>query len=135
MTSAAEIVRSFVAAINAQGWDKLSEIVAEDFVRHSLAGGDIIGRDNLISFLKAEFVTFPDAEERIDDLLVDGERVAVRHQFSGTQLGAMGPYEASGKRMSASYLAIYRLERGRIMEAWAEWDNLAGLKQLGHLPT
>ena len=27
---------------------------------------------------------------------------------------------------------IYRLESGRIVEAWAEWDNLAGLKQLGH---
>lgn len=28
--------------------------------------------------------------------------------------------------------AIYRLERGRIAEAWAEWDNLYGLQQLGH---
>lgn len=28
--------------------------------------------------------------------------------------------------------AIYRLERGRIAEAGAEWDNLHGLQQLGH---
>jgi predicted ester cyclase len=31
----------------------------------------------------------------------------------------------------AEYLAIYRLPDGRIVEAWAEWDNLAGLAQLG----
>jgi hypothetical protein len=34
--------------------------------------------------------------------------------------------------LTADYLAIYRLEGGRIVEAWAEWDNLSGLAQLGH---
>jgi hypothetical protein len=34
--------------------------------------------------------------------------------------------------MTADYLAIYRLEGGRVAEAWAEWDNLSGLAQLGH---
>lgn len=44
----------------------------------------------------------------------------------------MGPYPASGKVLRATYLAIYRIENKRIAEAWAEWDNLSGLKQLGH---
>ena len=44
----------------------------------------------------------------------------------------MGPYAPSGRVMTADYLAIYRLVGGRIAEAWVEWDNLAGLVQLGH---
>lgn len=44
----------------------------------------------------------------------------------------MGPFPPSGKVLSSNYLAIYRIENHRIAEAWAEWDNLAGLKQLGH---
>lgn len=34
--------------------------------------------------------------------------------------------------MTAEYLAIYRIESGLIVEAWAEWNNLSGLIQLGH---
>jgi predicted ester cyclase len=44
----------------------------------------------------------------------------------------MGPYPPSGKLMTADYLAIYRVTDGLIVEAWAEWDNLTGLAQLGH---
>jgi predicted ester cyclase len=35
--------------------------------------------------------------------------------------------------MNAEYIAIYRVQDGQIVEAWVEWDNLAGLRQLGHL--
>jgi hypothetical protein len=54
---------------------------------------------------------------------------AVRHRFRGTQTGPIGPYPASGKVLSAAYLAIYRLADGRIAEAWVEWDNLSGPAQ------
>jgi len=47
-------------------------------------------------------------------------------------MGSIGSYPPSGKVLSATCLAIYRLERGRIAEAWAEWDNRYGLQQLGH---
>lgn len=128
------LVREFVAAINAQDWPALREIVAADFTRHSTAGGEPAVRslDQLVGFLQGEFLSFPDAEETVADLLAEGDKVAARHHFRGTQTGPMGPYPASGKVMAATYLAIYRIENERIAEAWAEWDNLAGLKQLGH---
>jgi len=44
----------------------------------------------------------------------------------------MGSYPSTGKVMNAEYIAIYRVWNGQVIEAWAEWDNLAGLKQLGH---
>lgn len=33
--------------------------------------------------------------------------------------------------MRARYLAMCRVRDGRIVEAWAEWDNLTGQAQLG----
>ena len=86
-------------------------------------------------FLKSEYVTFPDATEVLEDLVAEGDKVAARHRFRGTQLGPLGTYPASGRVLEATYLAIYRIEDGRIAEAWAEWDNLAGLRQLGHRMT
>ena len=66
------------------------------------------------------------------DLVAEGEKVAVRSHFFGTQSGYLGSYPPFGKVLSATTLAIYRIEEGRIAEAWAEWDNLYGLRQLGH---
>lgn len=78
-------------------------------------------------------MTFPDGHETIEDMLIDGNKVAVRHRFFGTQLGNLGPLPPSGTTMTADYLAIYRIAGNRIVEAWVEWDNVNGLTQLGYL--
>jgi steroid delta-isomerase-like uncharacterized protein len=128
------VVRAFVEAVNAQDWPRVIDLLAPDFTRHSAAAGEpqVRSAKDLVAFLQAEFATFPDAKETLVDLVAEVDRVAARHQFRGTQLGPMGPFPPSGKVLSSHYLAIYRIENHRIAEAWAEWDNLAGLKQLGH---
>lgn len=129
------VVKAFVQAVNSQDWGRLTNLVAPSFVRHSSAGGmpGIRSRNELVHFLKGEFKIFPDACESICDILAEGDRVAVRHSFRGTQMGAIGNYPPTGRIMASDYLAIYRLVDGVISEAWVEWDNLSGLQQLGHL--
>lgn len=128
------LVRAFVEAINAQDWPRLLALLAPDFTRHSSAAGEpeVRSAKDLVAFLQAEFVIFPDATETLLDLVAEGDKVAARHHFCGTQSGPMGPFPPSGKVLNANYLAIYRVENQRIAEAWAEWDTLAGLRQLGH---
>jgi len=128
------LIRTFVEAINAQDWPRVLATLASDFTRHSTAAGEPAVRSatDLVAFLQAEFATFPDATETLLDLVAEGDKVAARHEFRGTQLGPMGPFPPTGRVLHATYLAIYRIENQRIAEAWAEWDNLAGLKQLGH---
>jgi predicted ester cyclase len=128
------LVRSFVDAVNAQDWSRVRDLVAPDFTRHSAAAGEpeVRSAEELVAFLQAEFATFPDATEALLDLVAEGDRVAARHHFRGTQLGPLGPFPPSGKLLNSNYLAIYRIAHRRLAEAWAEWDNLAGLRQLGH---
>lgn len=128
------LVRAFVEAINAKDWQRVLGLLASDFRRHSTAAGQpgVKSARDLVAFLQAEFVTFPDASETLLDLVAEGDKVAARHQFRGTQLGAMGSFPPSGRLLEATYMAIYRIENRRIAEAWAEWDNLAALRQLGH---
>ena|ERR1700722_15299992 len=130
-----QTVQAFVDAINAQDWSRLDAVVAQDFVRHSIAAGDpaVRSRADLVEFLRREFQIFPDAEEIILDIFAEAEKVAVRHYFCGSQHAALGSYLPTGKTMNAEYIAIYRVQDGQIVEAWVEWDNLAGLRQLGHL--
>lgn len=127
-------VRAFVEAVNAKDWSRLRQVVAVDFRRHSVAAGrpGVASVEDLIHFLEQEYSTFPDACETIEDMLAEDDKVAVRHRFRGIQTGPLGPLPPTGKRLDATYLAIYRLHAGQIVEVWAEWDNMAGLRQLGH---
>jgi steroid delta-isomerase-like uncharacterized protein len=129
------LVRAFVDAINAQDWQRVLGLLASDFQRHSMAGGEpaVSSAKSLVAFLQAEFVTFPDACETLLDLVAEADKVAARHHFRGTQLGPMGRFPPSGRVLEATYIAIYRVQEQRIAEAWVEWDNWAGLKQLGHV--
>lgn len=122
------VIRSFVDSVNSQNWDRLRILLVPNFIRHGNAAGAAAVRsaEELITYLKGEYVTFPDPEETLLDLVAEGESVAVRSNFRGTQVGSMGSYPPSNKVLSATYLAIYRLERGRIAEAWVEWDNIMG---------
>ncbi len=99
------IIRDFVDAINSQSWKKLRKLVARNFVRHSHAGGKpgVTSREDLIKFLCNELEVFPDAHEQLEDLIAEGNKVAARHRFEGTQTGSMGPFPASGKIMKAEY--------------------------------
>lgn len=130
-----KLIESFVLAINTSDWDSLRRIVAPNFIRHSYAAGEpgVGSCEDLIEFLQSEAQSFPDGREELLDLVAEENKVAARHRFSGTQTGFLGPFPPTSKKMLAEYLAIYRIEDGRIAEAWAEWDNQSGLTQLGHL--
>ncbi len=128
-----QAVRAFVEAINARDWTELRRVVADSFTRTSLAGGGgVSSGDELVAFLQREAVTFPDAHESIDDMIAEGDRVAVRHSFRGRQAGPLGDLPPTHRVLASTYIAIYRLEQGKIVEAWAEWDNLYTLRALGH---
>lgn len=129
------LVRAYTNAINERNWDMLDNIVSNNFVRHSFAAGEpgVKSRGDLIQFFRTQEKIFPKFKDRILDIVAEDDKVAARHHFQGTQLGAMGSYAASGKDMDIVYLAIYRFEKGVIVEAWVEWDNYTSMKQLGHM--
>lgn len=126
-----EVVMAFVRAVNDQDWFAVEALLAPGFVRHSDAGGTVDGRGELVAFLQEEYATFPDAHEEVEAVIAEGDLVAARHVFTGTQDGRLGDHPPSGRRMQAHYLAMYRVVDGRIVEAWAEWDNQTGQVQLG----
>lgn len=127
-----QVVRLLVAAINRADWVALEGLLDPAFRRHSLAAGSagIETAREFIDFLKAERTTYPDAEETLLQCFTSGDMVAARHEFTGTQRGALGPHPPTNRTVRSVYIALYRVERGRLMEAWAEWDNLSDLRQL-----
>jgi predicted ester cyclase len=127
-------VRQLVDAINRSDWAALRGLLHPAFRRHSAAAGGagVETAAELLQYLEDEHQTYPDAHEELLDIFSSGSKVAARHLFTGTQLGALGPYPPTGKRVRSVYIALYRVESGLIAESWAEWDPAADLRQLGH---
>ena len=114
------------------------EIFADDYVmhqHHDPDGSGDLGLDALLAFVTAFRTTFPDLEDRIDLQLAEGDLVCTRFTSTGTQRGPLQGIPATGRRASWTGTVIDRVQDGRIVESWGNWDMMGMLQQLGVLPT
>lgn len=86
--------------------------------------------ESLLEHILASERTFPDYRMRVEDLLVDNDRVAVRFTLSGSQLGDFYGLPPSGRAVEVPGIIIYRLEADRIAAHWLHLDTAALQQQL-----
>ena len=77
---------------------------------------------------------FPDLHFKILDVIEEGSRVAVRWTSLGTHNGVFAGVAPTGRQVYNEGVAIYRVENGRVVEAWSHVDRLGVLQQIGVLP-
>jgi predicted ester cyclase len=75
--------------------------------------------------------TFPDFSMRIEDMIVEGDRVATRVTGRGTHTGAWMQIEPTGSIVEVKGINIDRVADGRIVEHWGEADTIGMLVQMG----
>lgn len=131
-----EIVRLQAKAVNERDLNLLAQTTATDLLRHCQATPDIQvdSLEDFEEFLKSDWLAFPDSVITIQQMVAEGDRVALQATYSGTQTGPMGPFPASGKPVSLEFIAIFRIAGDKIAEIWVTWDNIAVLSQLGYFP-
>jgi predicted ester cyclase len=60
--------------------------------------------------------------------------VAARFLVEVDHVGEFQGIAPSGRRISFTGMALYRMERGQIAETWLQLDGLSFLGQLGAIP-
>jgi len=130
-----QLAESMVKAINDRDLDRLDQLMSPNVVRHSAATAGVIVTNlaEFKAFLQSDFSAVPDSVMKIDVIFGNQNFVGMRATYSGTQSGAMGPFPATGKRFELPFVGILRIDQGKILEMWVEWDNVYALTQLGHL--
>jgi len=73
---------------------------------------------------------FPDFKFTIEDMIGEGDRVAVRYRFDGTHLGAYLEIPPTGKKIYIKNMGIFRLYAGKLEESWRISDMLDFMQQM-----
>ena len=107
----------------------VADVFAADCVVHDPIG-EIRGTGALRESVRSWFEAMPDLRIRIEKVLADGDHVAYRFNFQGTQKGQFMGFRASGNQVHGSINAIAWIVDGKIAEQWQSWDFHGFLLQL-----
>jgi predicted ester cyclase len=111
-----------------------NEIVAPDFVDHTNPPGMQQGIENhkqIVTILRA---AFPDLHWDFEDLVAEGDKVAIRITMHGTHQGEFFGIPPTGKPVAVSGIHIMRYANGKLVEHWGNNNDLGMMQQLGVVP-
>ena len=129
-----DIARRFIQEVFVQADPAaVDELASEDFMPHSW-GAMPPGRDSLKAAQKRVMQGLSDARMTIEDMIAEGDRVAVRLTSHGRHDGEFMGMPASGKEYDISETHIFRIADGQVAEHWRDADMLGQMRQLGALP-
>jgi ketosteroid isomerase-like protein len=110
MSQQTDLLREIAAAKSAGAPDRIADWFTEDFRLHEPGAPPLPAGHAGAAQMLARFRSLtPPINLAILDMIEEGDRVAVRWQFTATY---------DGKPFEQSIVAIYRFEQGRIAEDW-----------------
>ena len=110
------------------------EIVAADYYNHD-APDPNLGSEGVKAAVTMFKNALPDAQLNIAFQLAEEDKVVTRYTWSGTHLGEYYGIPATGKRVNWTSTVTFRIDDGKIREAWLNSDRLGLMQQLGVVPT
>jgi steroid delta-isomerase-like uncharacterized protein len=128
------LVRSFDALFNEKRVDDADEFYAQDYVDHSPVPGQAPGLDGAKQKWRMYLAGIPDLHAIVEDMVAEGDKVAVRWIVEGTHSGELLGIPPTGRPVRISGISIYRLAEGKIVEQFERWDKLDLTQQLGVIP-
>lgn len=129
----AVIARLFADVLNGGRLEILNRIIAPNYVEHSPAPGQAPGVAGVRAKIAGLRAAFPDIHFTLEAMVAQGDLVAARWHFTGTQTGKLGEIAPTGRSVRVDGIDFYRVVDGRIAAHWACEDQLGLLRQLGAL--
>lgn len=121
-----EVVRRFYEPFRTGDTAVYGEVLAPDWIDVPLAPGQEQGPAGMVEQIAAFRHAMPDYAVTHEDLVVQGDKVAVRNTVSGTHQGAFMGIQPTGRRIEMRTMDIHQVRDGRIVVTW-HLEDFAGL--------
>ena len=113
--------------------DALAEVYAEDIVVHE-PDEDVRGVEGLKQFVSMIRSAIPDLHITLEDDIAEGDKVVSRWRAQGTHQGELMGIAPTSNQVTITGITIHRIEEGKIVEEWENWDALGPMQQIGAVP-
>jgi steroid delta-isomerase-like uncharacterized protein len=126
--------RWFEEVVTGGRLDVADELLSPDYRLHlpgSTEPVDAGAHKRLVATFRS---AFPDWTESVEDAIAEGDKVVLRVTGRGAHQGAFDGVPATGRVVTVTGIGIARVHDGRIAEAWAAYDALGLMQQVGAIP-
>ncbi len=124
--------RVFDEIFNEGKFEVADEIYAKDFVNHGVHRDVGLKEDQ--DAARGWKLAFPDGKMTVLKEIAEGDLVTVLYAGTGSNTGEGNGLPATGKKIEARGITIWRIVNGKITEEWSEFDRFGIMRDLGLLP-
>ena len=128
------LARRYLDAIDRGDLAALDQVLSPDYRYHLPGSPEPLDREGHRQFLTAFYAACPDLSHTVEDMIAEGDRVATRATDRGTHRGELMGIPPTGKQVTWTETHIGRYRDGKLVEHWADIDQLGMLQQLGVMP-
>jgi len=116
-------------------YDVADELVAPGAKGHDPALPEpTMGPQGLKEAARGYREAFPDLRATVEQVIEQGDYVALRWTCRGTHKGELFGIAPTGKGVTVTGTTIDQWKNGKLAESWTNWDTLGLLQQLGAVP-
>ena len=129
-----EKIRQIAIDFFSEIWNQGDESAIDKFISVNTVGNDPqfgTGRESFRKKWREWQRAFPDINFRIDDVIVEGNKVVTRWHLTGTQSGPLEGMPPSNKKVAVDGVSIDEIKNGKLISGFDAWDSLNFRKQLG----
>ncbi len=125
------LVNRYVEAFNTANFTLFEAVFDYDVVDHNPPPKQGPGLSGIKQTFQMMDAAFPNSHLTVEDVIADGDRVAVRMTIRATHQGEFRGVAPTGKPIAMTRISIFRVANGKIVEWWHNEDILGMLRQLG----
>ena len=128
-----EVLRHAFEIMRQKELDTFFEILDPGYIAH-FAIGDLL-LEQYKQFETMYFAAFPDASATIEEIVAEGDKVAIRVTWRMTHKGEFMGIAPTENKIEMTNTLIFRIAFGKLVENWATVDEMSLWQQLGFLPS
>jgi steroid delta-isomerase-like uncharacterized protein len=130
------LIHRFVEEVfNRGNLDVVEEIYAPIYVGHTAGLPEqTLGPEGVKEFVELYRSAFPDIRTTIEDIVTVGDKLAYRWTAVGTHQGEFLGVAPSNNAVEITGTTMERIEGGKIVETYNNFDQLGMMRQIGAMP-
>jgi steroid delta-isomerase-like uncharacterized protein len=100
----------------------VDDLLSPTYVGHAAGAPDVKGTEGIKQLVATFGTAFPDHRVTVEDIVAEGDKVAVRYTMRGTHRGEFMGIAPTNKELTWTGMAIFRVMNGKFQEYWLMTD-------------